>query len=256
MIANYFKDKWEWVRVFYGDYQKEVNLFGVFFLVVVCSFSIGYLSAGEFNRAKIVIEACNLLDGEVGGKSDLRSVEQASVLQSFTSADKGVDAGVSVVVDEIVVRDASAVGIGKKVATEVNWCDFNAGINTSINSVIFNEVAWMGSSSDSADEWMEIKNVVPVNVDLTGWQLQDRAGQIKVDFSGLSLKPREILVLARQADRLSLWADIAYSGTLSNSDEEIRLFNKGCEVVDSVKAASSWPAGTTCSRTSKRVTIS
>jgi len=38
-------------------------------------------------------------------------------------------------------------------------------------AVIINELAWAGSSASSDDEWIELKNTTPKDIDLAGWQI-------------------------------------------------------------------------------------
>src|SRR5689334_2378622 len=38
-------------------------------------------------------------------------------------------------------------------------------------SVVLNEMMWMGSSTSSSDEWIELKNTTSEAIDVTGWSL-------------------------------------------------------------------------------------
>ena len=246
MDINYLKEKIRWGAEWYEARREAVNLFSLFFLVATVCFAIGYLSVGEFSHAAIEIEACSVLAGapEV---STVRSPTShsgggASVLASFSP----LEIEQVSITSGVIVRDAEPIKsttTAKVKAKEISWCDFNAGINASINSVILSEVAWMGSEGDANDEWIELKSVVPVQVNLAGWQIQDKGGQIRVALPEKVLSPGEIFVLARQDERVGLWADMTYSGVLGNSNEELRVFNAKCEAVDEVKAGASWPAG-------------
>jgi uncharacterized repeat protein (TIGR01451 family) len=62
--------------------------------------------------------------------------------------------------------------------------------------VIINEVAWAGTAADSRDEWIELRNLGTIPVDLTGWTLSWRRKQPTteeeyrwkvVDLSGILL---------------------------------------------------------------------
>ncbi len=48
---------------------------------------------------------------------------------------------------------------------------FDVTSRPSAADVVLNEIMWMGSTSSSADEWIELKNKTNRNIDLTGWQL-------------------------------------------------------------------------------------
>ena len=41
--------------------------------------------------------------------------------------------------------------------------------------VVINEIMWMGSEGNTADEWIELKNTTGEDIDLTGWEIE-RAG--------------------------------------------------------------------------------
>lgn len=43
-------------------------------------------------------------------------------------------------------------------------------------SVVINELMWMGSSSSSSDEWIELRNVTSASVPIGGWKLMKRSG--------------------------------------------------------------------------------
>ncbi len=38
-------------------------------------------------------------------------------------------------------------------------------------AVVINELAWMGSSSSTADEWLELRNLTANSIDLSGWRI-------------------------------------------------------------------------------------
>jgi hypothetical protein len=47
----------DWLR----EHKKDVALAALMFLISTASFALGYLFAGETNRAPIVIERCSVL---------------------------------------------------------------------------------------------------------------------------------------------------------------------------------------------------
>lgn len=247
MDINYFKEKVRWGTEWYQENRETVTLFGLFFLVVTVSFAIGYLSASDFGRAVIKIEACSVLDNTSEVSVNREDVGMANVL-GVSSEKSSSSQGEGVVLDGVVfaIKEAEAIEDSKKITTkakEVAWCDFGLSELAKQKTVILNEVAWMGSEGDANDEWIEIKNIMPIQVNLAGWQIQDKGGQIKVSLPEKILSPGERFVLSRKNERVGLWADMNYSGVLGNSNEEIKLFNGRCELADEVRAGSSWPAG-------------
>ena len=51
-------------------------------------------------------------------------------------------------------------------------------------SVLINEVAWAGTHAASGDEWIELHNPGPVEIDLAGWRLTD-GGDINILLAGV-----------------------------------------------------------------------
>lgn len=46
-------------------------------------------------------------------------------------------------------------------------------------TVVINELMWMGSTASSADEWIELRNLSDISVDLSGWQLTRRSSGVE-----------------------------------------------------------------------------
>lgn len=109
---------------------------------------------------------------------------------------------------------------------------------------VISEVAWMGSGDDANAEWVEIQNRTKASLDVSGWQLIDKAEQIRAIVpDGVVLLRNGFLVFERD-EHLLPGATVLYKGALSNTDEGLRLFNAECELQDEVIAKSKWPAGT------------
>jgi len=128
-----------------------------------------------------------------------------------------------------------------------------AEVRPAQNKVIFNEIAWMGTGTSSADEWIELKNVSGAKVNLEGWQVLDKDGQIEIVFGADDvIEPGGFYLLERTDDGSvpRLTADFIYTGALSNSNEAIYLFAPDCEFEDIVEAMLQWPAGNSSSKKS------
>lgn len=113
-------------------------------------------------------------------------------------------------------------------------------------SVIFNEIAWMGTAKSYSDEWMELKNIAKNPLDLEGWQIQNQNRQIKIIFKkGQTLASGGLFLLERTNDDTvpETPADFVYSGSLGNQKETLYLFDRNCQLQDSTVAAPDWPAG-------------
>lgn len=136
--------------------------------------------------------------------------------------------------------------------TTFKECSFATLQSPSRQKIIVNEVAWMGGSSDfgltSTDEWIELKNISNAEVDISNWQLIDKAEQIKINLGSLpktKVAAGGFILLERTNDNSApnVPADLIYSNTLNNSDEGLRLFDNQCNLIDEVFADPNWPAG-------------
>jgi hypothetical protein len=123
------------------------------------------------------------------------------------------------------------------------------------DKIVINEVAWMGGLEaeglDARDEWVELANISSATVDLGGWRLVDDDGQIDIIFSpGVVVEPGGFLLLERTDDASvpRVIADIIYTGSLSNEDDGLRLFNTVCGLEDEALADPNWPAGEALAR--------
>jgi len=112
--------------------------------------------------------------------------------------------------------------------------------------VIINEVAWMGTSTSSSNEWIELKNISNNEINLAGWQLLDKDKEIKIIFSSGGLSSANSFYLLERTDDNSvpgILADKTYTGNLEDSNESLRLFDQNCNLIDEVIANPNWPAG-------------
>lgn len=104
-----------------------------------------------------------------------------------------------------------------------------------LRPVIINEINWVGAAGDSADEWLELKNVSETAADINGWQIVSESGNVKLRFKeNSSVGPGRFLLLERGKE---------YRGALRNENDGLRLFNAACGLMDEALAHPSWPAG-------------
>ncbi|MFA5433376.1 MAG: lamin tail domain-containing protein, partial [Candidatus Paceibacterota bacterium] len=119
--------------------------------------------------------------------------------------------------------------------------------NQSVSSydVIINEVAWMGSKNSANDEWIELKNTSNSGINLKGWTLRDGEDQINIVFEDITVSKGGFLLLERTDDNSvpTKTADLIYKGALSNSEEELYLFDSNCSLKDFVSGNPEWTAG-------------
>ncbi len=118
--------------------------------------------------------------------------------------------------------------------------------------VIINEIAWMGTSVSTNDEWIELKNTTSEEIDLTGWHLL--WGSVDIALTG-SISGEGYYLLERTDDDSvpGVLADQIYTGILSNTGGDLVLKNNLDQSVDSA-VFTVWPAGdNTTKQTMERV---
>lgn len=123
-------------------------------------------------------------------------------------------------------------------------CSFASAQFPNYRNLVINEIAWMGTPEDSGNEWIELKNISTLPIDIGGYWVIDQKEQIKVQLPSVTLPSDGFFLLERGDDAVpGKKADVIYTGALSNTNEALRLFDLNCFLVDSVEAAPSWPAG-------------
>ena len=136
-------------------------------------------------------------------------------------------------------------------------CAKSVGSNPARNKVIFNEIAWMGTTNSHNDEWIELTNISGKEINLNGWQVLDKENQIKIIFGGELFSANSYFLLERTDDNSApnIVADFIYTGGLNNTNEALYLFDENCELQDEVVTASNWSYGDNSSkRTMERKT--
>jgi len=111
-------------------------------------------------------------------------------------------------------------------------------------SVVINEIAWMGTLNSANDEWIELYNNTGNSINLDGWQLVTQDGTPKIKLSGL-IAANGFYLLERTDDDTvpKISADKIYTGALSNNGENLELYDASGNLTDSVNCASGWFAG-------------
>lgn len=107
--------------------------------------------------------------------------------------------------------------------------------------VVLNEIAWMGTTTDANDEWIELLNNTGSAIDLTGWTLIAADGTPSIVLAG-TIPAGGHFLLERTDDNSvpGVTADQIYTGALGNAGEVLTLRDGGNAIQDSVDA---WYAG-------------
>ncbi len=134
---------------------------------------------------------------------------------------------------------------GQKPENKISECYFPK-IESPNHQIIFSEVNWAGSKESPNDEWIEMKNNSGRDISLGGWQMLSADGNIKIIFGEENKIATGGFYLLERTDDNSApnaAADYIYSGTLSNSGTDLKLFGSDCSVSDEIIVSGKWPAG-------------
>lgn len=112
-------------------------------------------------------------------------------------------------------------------------------------TVVINEIAWMGTSESSNKEWMELKNISSQNIDLTGWILKAEDGSPLIHLASTTLAAGEYFLLERTDDETlpQITSDQIYVGALEDSGEKLQLLDKDGELIDEIDNSNGWLFG-------------
>ena len=125
--------------------------------------------------------------------------------------------------------------------TVFQQCNFQTNQSPSRQKSIINEIAWMGTTENANNEWIELKNISNSDINLNGWQLIDQSEKIKITFENSDkISANSFYLLERTDDNsvANIKADKIYTNALSNINEGLRLFDNQCNLIDEVLANS------------------
>jgi len=111
-------------------------------------------------------------------------------------------------------------------------------------TILINEICWMGTTSSSNDEWLELYNQSENDIDLTGWRLEADDGSPKINLAGI-IPAGGYFLLERTDDESvpGISADLIYTGSLSNTGEWLKLYDSQNNLIDEINPADGWPGG-------------
>ena len=124
--------------------------------------------------------------------------------------------------------------------------------------VVISEVAWMGTTSSSSNEWIELYNTTSSSVSLSSWTLNALDGTPSITLTG-SISAYSYYLLERTDDNSvpGITADKIYTGAAGDGGEQLVLRDGSSTVIDTANQNGSWFAGTTTGRaTMSRTNVS
>ena len=114
-------------------------------------------------------------------------------------------------------------------------------------TLIINEVAWMGTATDHDDEWIELWNPGSAKVDLTGWKIRTSDGTVEITLSG-EIAAGGFYIIAPVGTFQDLVINRTISFDLVDGGKSLQLVNASSLVVDTANPdGGAWPAGVVCS---------
>lgn len=125
-----------------------------------------------------------------------------------------------------------------------------------IRDVVIAEIAWMGTTTSSTDEWLELANNTAADIDLSGWRLVSSDGTPDIILEGI-IPANGRFLLERTDDATTPYrADMLYTGALVNTGEVLTLTDAFSQVVDVANDSGPWFAGdNTTKETMERVAL-
>ncbi|MDO8669378.1 MAG: lamin tail domain-containing protein [Candidatus Buchananbacteria bacterium] len=102
------------------------------------------------------------------------------------------------------------------------------------DDVIINELMWMGSNGDLADEWLELRNTTNYNIDISGWQLTNLIGASNTENLMITIPNGKVIPAnsfflisnySEASSSISVIPDLVNSDlVLRDTDLKIRLY--------------------------------
>jgi hypothetical protein len=115
--------------------------------------------------------------------------------------------------------------------------------------VVINEVMWMGSSTASNDEWLELRNMTDKNIDLSGWVIENAGDSVTPNLilpAGSVLSANGFYVIAHDSLPNSAMKNapnlVTTALDLNDVGEQLTLQNAGATTID-MTPAGAWVAG-------------
>lgn len=197
-------------------------------------------------KIALVLAAITLffLVGKAYGKSggDVKKMLQALLVGNVEPEQQGEFVG-TIVSHEKEERARREESVEKEQKKE---CELKETPSSYTEKVVINEIAWMGRSESPNSEWIELKNVSEENVNIGYWQLVDKGISTRIEIpKNSTLKSNSYYLLERTNDASvpDMKADQIYIGSLGNTNDELKLYDAECMLVDSAIAIPKWQAG-------------
>lgn len=108
--------------------------------------------------------------------------------------------------------------------------------------ILINEIAWMGTTSNSNDEWIELYNISDKDISLENYLLIINNKEIKLEGK---IKTNDFFILERTDDTTlpKVKADLIYTGSMKNTGGKILLKDSQNNIIDEADFSNGWTYG-------------
>ena len=109
------------------------------------------------------------------------------------------------------------------------------------HEVLIHEIAWMGTSASSRQQWVELYNTRSDDLSIDGWTLATEDGRFQLELSG-TLRPHESFIISQERfpNVAGIEAQATFTGRWSTARIHLRLLDSEGELVDELDG---WHAG-------------
>ena len=120
---------------------------------------------------------------------------------------------------------------------------------TALNDVVINEIAWMGTETSSADEWIELYNNTNEDINLSGWGLYETGGETLIEPLIGIINAKSYYLVERTNDYTlpdieASQPPTSWSGYgLGDNGEHLQLLDNNSNIIDEVNNANEWFTG-------------
>lgn len=115
--------------------------------------------------------------------------------------------------------------------------------------VVINEIMWMGSQGNAADEWIELRNMTSSTIDLSNWTVVNLAtgpgGTVTIP-SGKTIGPNGFFLISNDPEstsKVSITPDVVAPTQLLDPGEQLTLKNASSVTIDTANGTGEWLAG-------------
>lgn len=122
--------------------------------------------------------------------------------------------------------------------------------NAQAGAVVINEIAWAGTASQAADEWIELYNATDRDIDLSGWLIDDDNGDQQYAIPAGIIAAYSYFLLEDAQEATNVNADLIVNLSFANAGDKLVLKDAAGNAIDTVNAAGgAWYAGSVAEKT-------